>query len=175
MDYNFGYFQVFRELRYFSGVISTVMKSSVYLFFLLASLAGKSVSAQWRLLQHSQDMYRQQVVPDSANQITAIDSRGVLSKYLVVHFAHAKRQLVAKKAVWGFIDGQGATWRSYQKELFLVLRYNGGWVEYAVNRPVRTRLTATYAATMYSRTLDSKITSSWTKAMADSPPGHISR
>jgi hypothetical protein len=150
------------------------MKARVYLFLLLAGLSVEPVSAQWRLLLRSQDIDPQQAIPDSTNQITGIESRGIMSKYLVVHYAHAKRALIAKKAVWGFVDGQGAIWRSYQKELFLVLRDNGGWVEYAVNRPLRTRLTATYAATMYSRTLDSKITSSWTKAMEAIPPGHIS-
>ncbi|GAB4017517.1 hypothetical protein GCM10028808_49110 [Spirosoma migulaei] len=151
------------------------MNARVYLFLVLACLFGKPVSAQWRLLYHSQDINKQQDTSHTTNQITSIESRGVLSKYLVVQYAQIKRKLIAKKSVWGLVDGQGAIWRSYQKELFLVLRYNGGWVEYVVNRPVRTRLTATYAASMYSRTLDSKITSSWTKAMEEIPPGHISR
>ncbi|GAB4038141.1 hypothetical protein GCM10028774_35430 [Spirosoma jeollabukense] len=112
---------------------------------------------------------------DTLDQITSIESRGAMSKYLIVRYAHSKRKLIPKNSIWGFIDSRKAVWRSYEKELFLVIKNNGGWVEYAVNRPVRTRLTAMHGAIMYSRTLDSRIRSNWSDAMADVPKGYIVR
>jgi len=143
-------------------------------------LSGQWVDAQCRILYRSQEFplksdQNTAIIPDTAGQITAIESRGVLSNYLVVHYAHAKRKLLLKNSIWGFIDSRQAVWRSYHKELFLVLRYNTSWVEYAIERPVGTRLSATYPAVMYSRTLDSKIKSTWGDAMKDVPPGYIIR
>lgn len=136
------------------------------------------VAAQYRILYRSQDLTTRSdqdtvIYSDTTDRITAIESRGILSKYLIVRYAHSKRKLIAKNAIWGFIDPRGAIWRSFEKELFLVIKYNGGWVEYVIERPVRIRLTPTYGAIMYSRTLDSKIRLVWSDAMADAPLGYI--
>lgn len=143
-------------------------------------LSGQWVDAQCRILYRSQEFPLKSdqniaITPDTANQITAIESRGVLSNYLIVHYAHAKRKLLLKNSIWGFVDSHHTVWRSYRKELFLVLKYTSSWVEYAIERPVGTRLSATYPAVMYSRTLDSKIKSTWGDAMKDVPPGYIVR
>jgi hypothetical protein len=150
------------------------------LILLQGILYNQLANAQCRILYRSQDLLNipdqnKVITPDTSNPITDIESRGVLSKYLVVRYAHARRKLMPKKSIWGFVDSHQAVWRSYHKELFLVLKYNGGWVEYAIERPVRTRLTALYWAVMYSRTLDSKIKSTWTDAMKDVPAGYIAR
>ncbi|WP_460938710.1 hypothetical protein [Spirosoma humi] len=144
------------------------------------TLSGQWVDAQCRILYRSQELVVQPdqyvaIIPDTAAQITAIESRGVLSKYLLVHYAHAKRKLLLKSSIWGFVDSRQAVWRSYNKELFLVLNYNSSWVEYAIERPVGTRLSATYPAVMYSRTLDSEIKSTWNDAIKDVSPGYIVR
>ena len=94
---------------------------------------------------------------------------------LIVRYEHDKRKLVSKKSVWGYIDKYRNIWRSYDKELFLVVKCDGGWIEYLIDRPVKARLTASYKAVMYSRTLDSKIDSNWSKAMSDAPFGFIVR
>ncbi|CAN5284325.1 hypothetical protein BH09BAC4_BH09BAC4_26270 [soil metagenome] len=152
------------------------MNSLRLVFLLLGVVYGQLTNAQCRLLYHSQDLIitpDQDVVPDTTDQITSIESRGALSKYLIVHYAHSRRKLIAKTSIWGYVDSRNAVWRSYEKELFLVIKNNGGWIEYAVNRPVRTRLTAMHGAIMYSRTLDSDIKSNWADAMADVPKGYI--
>ncbi|MFD2936352.1 hypothetical protein [Spirosoma flavum] len=154
------------------------MKAKRSLLLVLAILASQPIYAQWRLLFRSQDIQQTlnlMTLTDSANSIMAIESRGVLSKYLIVRYSRSKRKLVAKDSIWGFVDGNGAIWRCYEKELFLVINSNRGWVNYAINRPVGTRLTAMYGARMYSRTLDSKIKSNWSEAMADIPQGYILR
>lgn len=143
-------------------------------------LSGQQVDAQCRILYRSQDLtikpdQNRAIVADTANQIIAVESRGALSKYLIVRYAHAKRKLLLKNSIWGFVDSHQAVWRSYNKELFLVLKYNSSWIEYAIERPVGTRLSVTYPAVMYSRTLDSKIKSTWGDAMKDIPPGYIIR
>ncbi|OJW70908.1 MAG: hypothetical protein BGO59_32295 [Spirosoma sp. 48-14] len=138
-------------------------------------LISQPIHAQWRLLFQSQDIYQPSNRATPSDTITAIESRGVLSKYLIIRYRHSRRRLMAKDSVWGFVDGYGTIWRSYEKELFVLVDFNGGWVNYAINRPVRTRLSAMYWAPMYSRTLDSKIKSSWSEAMADIPAGHILR
>ncbi|WP_461114841.1 hypothetical protein [Spirosoma jeollabukense] len=154
------------------------MNSLRLVFLLLGIWYGQLASAQCRILYHSQDIAVtpvQDVMADTLDQITSIESRGAMSKYLIVRYAHSKRKLIPKNSIWGFIDSRKAVWRSYEKELFLVIKNNGGWVEYAVNRPVRTRLTAMHGAIMYSRTLDSRIRSNWSDAMADVPKGYIVR
>lgn len=156
------------------------MKWLRFLILGVGTLYNQRADAQCRILNWSQELTIRPsestaVVADTANQITSIESRGVLSKYLIVHYAHAKRKLLLKNSIWGFVDSRQAVWRSYKKELFLVLNYNGSWVEYAIERPIRTRLSATYQAVMYSRTLDSKIKSTWTDAIKDVPPGYIVR
>ncbi|GAB4043255.1 hypothetical protein [Spirosoma litoris] len=140
---------------------------------LLGLLYSQQTDAQYRILYRSQDLSIRPDLPDTADQITAIESRGALSKYLIVRYAHAKRQLLLKSSIWGFIDSRQAVWRSYKKELFLLLKYNNNWVEYAIERPIATRLSAMYPAIMYSRTLDSKIKSNWGDAMKDVPPGFV--
>lgn len=152
------------------------MNSLRLVFLFLGIVYGQLANAQCKLLYHSQDLPvtpDQDVVPDTTDQITSIESRGTLSKYLIVHYAHSRRKLIPKNSIWGYVDNRKAIWRSYEKELFLVIKNNGGWVEYAVNRPVRTRLTAMHGAIMYSRTLDSDIKSNWADAMADVPKGYI--
>ncbi len=154
------------------------MKSIYVLLLVFSCLVSQPIQAQWRLLFRSQDIRQTPdatTLTDTLNSITAIESRGVLSKYLIVRYRHSRRRLIAKDSVWGFVDGYGTIWRSYEKELFVVTDFNGGWVQYAINRPVRTRLSAMYWAPMYSRTLDSKIKSSWSEAMADVPAGHMLR
>src|SRR4051812_36419877 len=116
-----------------------------FLILGVSILTSQRVDAQCRLLYWSQELTTKPsqsmaIVADTANQITSVESRGALSKYLIVHYAHAKRKLLLKNSIWGFVDSRQAVWRSYKKELFLVLNYNGGWVEYAIERPVRTRL-----------------------------------
>lgn len=98
-----------------------------------------------------------------------------MSKYLIVRHYNRKRELVPKSAVWGYVDNENGVWRSYDRELYRIIYYNGGWVEYSINRMVSARSFALYKAVMYSRNLDSKIKASWLQAMADAPPGHIVR
>lgn len=156
------------------------MNRILLLGLLVGLLNVQQVSAQCKLIYRSQELTARVnqdalIRSDTSDQITAIESRGVLSKYLVVHYEHIQRALVPKKEVWGYIDNKNTAWRSYQKELFQVVKYNGGWVEYVINRPVGTRLTPTYYAVMYSRTLDSPIRANWAQAMSDVPLGHVAR
>ncbi|MVM32084.1 hypothetical protein GO755_18690 [Spirosoma sp. HMF4905] len=156
------------------------MNPLLFLVLLAGLLKIQQANAQCKIIYRSQDLTvrtDQDLVarPDTGNHITSIESRGILSKYLVVHYEHTKRALIPKKEIWGYIDSQKTAWRSYQKELFRVIKYNEGWVEYVINRPVGTRLTPTYNAVMYSRTLDSPIRTNWSQAMADVPLGHIIR
>lgn len=151
--------------------ISLVMKIAIGLLWLL--LGGTQVAcAQWRLLYRSEDLAIQ---PDSVSDISSIESRGTMSKYLIVRHYNRKRELVPKSAVWGYVDNENGVWRSYDRELYRIIYYNGGWVEYSINRMVSARSFALYKAVMYSRNLDSKIKASWLQAMADAPPGHIVR
>ena len=146
----------------------------IWVICLLTGLltVSQPIKAQCTIVYQSQDLMNG---PDSTSEVSAVESRGALSKYLIVRYVHNRRKLVPKKAVWGYIDKYRNIWRSYDKELFLVIKCSGGWIEYVIDRPVKTKLTASYKAVMYSRTLDSKIESNWSKAMADAPFGFIVR
>lgn len=162
------------------AIATNGMNRLLLLVLLVGVLTMQQASAQCKLIYRSQELTVRAdpdlvAKPDTGNQIVSIESRGVLSKYLVVHYEHLQRALVPKDEVWGYVDDQHTAWRSYHKELFRVIKYNGGWVEYVINRPVGTRLTPTYYAVMYSRTLDSPIRANWSQAMADVPLGHIIR
>ncbi len=146
-------------------------------FLLVASLCqSQNVQAQWRLIYQSKDLTSEKIVAemvDTESQIRSIESRGSLSKYLIVRFSNHQKSLVLKKAVWGYVDDDNRIWRSCDREVYLVTRYNGGWVEYVANR-----LTASgriYPQLMYSRTLDSRICPNWLQAMSDVPPTYIVR
>ena len=147
------------------------------LFLLVAGLFfSLSAEAQWRLLYQSQDILVE--ASDTMPSIDFIESRGTLSKYAIVHFSNRPKALVLKKSFWGFIDGRNRTWRSYQREFYLITSFNGGWVEYVINRiGINTRSGSQYNTLQrtYSRTLDSRISSVWSDAMSDVPPNYILR
>ena len=145
-------------------------------FLLLCLEVTQPLKAQWRLLYKSQDILQ---LTDSmarsvtANPITLIEPRGEWSKYLIVRYAHAKRQLISKKQVWGFTDSTNAIWRYYNNDLCRVMKYNGTWVEYAIYRSKSNRngRPTTWYEPGYGRSLDGKIWLSWPEAMADVPAG----
>ncbi|AKD56640.1 hypothetical protein [Spirosoma radiotolerans] len=134
-----------------------------------------AVNAQWRLLQKSQDIL---IEPDTTNKIELIVSRGSFSKYLIVSYFNGEKKLVLKKEIWGYVDDKKEIWRSYKKEFYRVIKYNGGWVEYAVDRSIqssRLRSYGVYSLLLYSRTLDSSIHTNWSEAMSDIPSTYILR
>lgn len=145
-------------------------------FLLLCLSVVVPLQAQWRLLYKSQDILQltdSLTLTSLANPITLIESRGVWSKYLIVRYAHAKRQLIPKKQVWGFTDSTRAIWRYYDNDLCRVMKYNGTWVEYAIyhSKSNRNGRPTIWYEPGYSRSLDSKIWQSWSAAMADVPTG----
>lgn len=151
-----------------------------FLTLVTVVLHSQQINAQCKLIYHSKDLsinsYQSETtVVDTAAQITAVESRGVLSNYLILRYGQSRRKLILKNSIWGFIDSHQAIWRSYQKELFLVRTYNTNWVEYIIQRPIGTRLTAVHEEVMYSRTLDSKIEATWSNAMKDVLPGYLIR
>ncbi|GAB2541497.1 hypothetical protein [Spirosoma aerophilum] len=147
------------------------MRSFRIILFVIGLSLSQATRAQWRLLYKSQDI----VAPgaDTALSITSIESRGLFSKYLVVRSDNQPKSLVLKNAVWGYVDGNNRVWRSYDKDSYLLVKYNGGWAEYAINRFVSGTSFRTYMQPMYSRTLDSPIHSTWQAAMKDVPPSFI--
>ncbi len=153
------------------------MNTFRFLLVVASLCLSQNIQAQWRLLYHSKDVTTEKMVaeePDMASQIQSIESRGSLSKYLVVRFSNHQKSLVLKKDVWGYVDDNYRIWRSCDKEMYLVTRYNnGGWVEYVANR--LTTGGRIYPQVMYSRTLDSQISTVWLQAMSDVPPMYIVR
>ena len=154
------------------------MKSIILGLFILMS---QPLRAQWRLIYKSGDIDSIWVANKTAsintsNPITSIERRGELSRFLIVRYAHSKRQLVATKDVWGFTDSTNTVWRYFGGDLCRVVNYNGAGVEYAIYRTfsrLRTNRPEVYYTPGYSRTLDSKIETTWEKAMEDIPSGHI--
>ena len=144
----------------------------VRMLLLLVGLAlSLRTQAQWRLIYQSKDIVA--TASDTTRFFTSIESRGTLSKYLIVRSDDRQKSLVLKDAVWGYVDGNNGVWRTYEKECFLLVRYNGGWAEYVVNRLVSSGSSRTFMQPMYSRTLDSRIYASWQEAMRDVPPSFI--
>jgi hypothetical protein len=149
-------------------------------FLLLVGLVWTvpSAQAQWRLFYQSQALFQTPVhsVPATdVDPIVLIEPRGELSKYLIVRYAHSKRALVLKKSVWGFADSTNVIWRVYRNDLCRVTKYNGTWVEYGIYRSRSTRngRPIVWYEPGFSRSLDGKIWSRWSEAMADAPPGHV--
>lgn len=154
------------------------MKSTA-LFSLL--LISSPLKAQWRIIHKSGDIdsvyVANKAAPlDTINPIILIEPRGVLSKFLIVRYAHSRRKLIAKKSVWGFTDSTNAVWRYYNGDLCRVVNCTGSGVDYAIYRTYarsRTSRPEVYYVAGYSRTLDSKIEATWEKAMEDIPPNFI--
>ncbi|MFD2935269.1 hypothetical protein [Spirosoma flavum] len=136
--------------------------------FVIGFSFSQGVQAQWRLLYQSKDIAN---APDTTSPIKLIESRGALSKYIVVHFSNHEKILVLKKDIWGYADGSNRIWRSYDKEFYLVTSYNGAWVDYVVDRLVANTRNQIFQP-LYSRTLDSRISAIWTKAMSDVSPSY---
>ncbi|MVM37683.1 hypothetical protein GO730_08860 [Spirosoma sp. HMF3257] len=144
-----------------------------FLLLFLCIVLSQNVNAQWRLIYQSKDILAEEA--DTTNKITSIQSRGALSKYLVVHSGSQQKTLVPKKAIWGYIDGNNRLWRSYNKEFYQVINYNGGWVEYGITRLVPGRPSQSFNLQLFSRTLDSRVYSNWMKAMGDLSQNYIVR
>lgn len=152
------------------------MNNLRYTLLLLCLMGMQTAQAQWQLLYKSQDILQ---LPDSGthvqsdNPIVLIEPRGTWSKFLIVRYAHTKRQLVPKKQVWGFTDSTWAIWRYYQNDLCKIMKYNGTWVEYAIYRTWSNRngRPTIWYEPGFSRTLDGKIWPTWQAAMADLPVG----
>lgn len=152
------------------------MKARTALCLVFLVLIHQPIYAQWRLLHKSQDIIQPidtTTNADLADPITLIEPRGEWSKYLIVRYAHSKRKLVPKKQIWGFTDSTKAIWRYYNNNLCRVMKYNGTWVEYAIycSRSNRNGRPTIWYEPGYSRSLDSKIWSNWSAAMADIPAG----
>ena len=152
-------------------------------------LMSQPLKAQWRLIYKSQDIdsiwaVNKTVPVNTENPIVLIERRGVLSRFLIVRYAHSKRKLVNTKNVWGFTDSTNAVWRYSGGDFCRVVDYNGAGVKYAIRRTTNGYLNPTesesaqrcpcvYYVVGYSRTLDSKIETNWEKAMEDIPPDYM--
>lgn len=143
--------------------------------FLFIVLSGP-LKAQCKLLYRSRDVLQVidgEAAADSLNPIVLIKPRPEFSKYLTVRYAHLERKLIPKKQVWGFTYSTHAIWRCYHNDLCRVMSDNGVWIEYSIYRTEsnRTGNLISWCEPGHSRSLDSKVWSSWLAAMADVPTG----
>lgn len=126
-----------------------------------------------RLLYSSADVSRPNVTADPS--VRAVRKAGFFSNDIVTVKQDGSQTRVPENTLWGYVDKDGKVWRRYRKD-FLEVRQIGVLVEYIELRSEQRRVNgrtqySRNRVSLFSRTLDSPIYQSRSRALRDNPDG----